>query len=143
MKQSCLLLLLFTLLLGCNKKPPVQRKVISLENLKKAMLDNNGNYTEVKILKTYPIQSEDLNERVANLYICRNAITSNDTIYVFDESDKVPPFARDPGGDAGISIDKTKVKINYPNKITVFVPKEFTMPPGAKYIFANLTALTE
>jgi len=138
-----MLLLLLTLLLGCSNKTPVQGKVISVDSFKKAILDNNGNYTEVKILKTYPSQSEHSNERVANLYICRNAMASNDTIYVFDESNKVPSFAIDTSSDVGISIDKSKVKINYPKEITVFVPKQFTMPKGAKYIFASLTALTE
>jgi hypothetical protein len=108
--KNTLLILLLTplhLLQACNKVE-VEERVISLDSLKKTALDNGGEYTEVRILKTYPKQ-EDSNELSVNMYICKN-INANDTVYVFDSSKKVPSFAQDTSIDIGVSIDKREVK---------------------------------
>ena len=140
-KRTGLLLLSVMLLMGCSSKPTVEQRIISVIALEKATLDNGGEYTEVKILKTYPSQTDNSNKKAANLYICKNIAAPNDTIYVFDDSGKVPSFAKDTSIDIGVSIDKRELKSNHPKSVVVFVPKQFIMPKNAKYVFASLTAI--
>jgi hypothetical protein len=140
-KRSGLLLLSVMLLMGCSSKESVEQRVIATSALKKATLDNGGEYTEVKILKTYPSQTDNSNKEAANLYICKNIAAPNDTIYVFDDSGKVPSFAKDTSIDIGVSIDKREMKTTYPKNVIVFVPKQFIIPKNAKYVFASLTAI--
>ena len=129
------------LIISCNTIK-IEEKVVSIDNFKKATLDN-AQCTGVAILKTFPSKllcGERKN--LANLYICKKLIT-NDTIYVFELCQKVPEFALDKNFNENVCIMKEDVKSNVPPQVTIFVDNQLIIPDNAKYIFASLTRIID
>jgi hypothetical protein len=111
--------------------------------LKKASLDTGKTQTLLEILNTYPAQMDcTTNEKYSNLYLCRK-FSNGDTVYVFEECEKVDRLALDTISHFAAVIDKANVSVQYSDHATVFVPTNFAMPGNAKYIFAHLGYQTE
>jgi len=137
------ILLITIFLIGCNKKNAVSKTIISVTAYKRAKLDSSGTFTQLKIIKIYPAQVDcNTSLHYANLYICRE-LFNGDTIYVFEECEKVPKFALDTNADHIPVVDKNDVQFLSPKKVMIFVPANFTMPSNAKYLFAKLSDISE
>jgi hypothetical protein len=136
-------LLITTFVVSCNRKKTISETTILLARFNRATLDTVGTFTQLKILKIYPAKMEcSASEKYANLYICKQLI-NGDTIFVFEECEKVPEFALDTSAGHIPVIDKNDVPIEFPNKVIIFVPATFEMPNNAKYLFAKLSNIRE
>jgi hypothetical protein len=137
------ILSIITFVVGCNNKNTIAKTTILLAPFSRATLDTSGTDTQLKILKVYPAKMEcNATEKYANLYICKKLITG-DTIYVFEECEKIPDFALDTSADHIPIIDKDDVPKLFPNTVIIFVPTTFEMPHNAKYLFAKLSNIRE
>ena len=137
-------IVLFILFLSaCKAKDPVVQKTISVENLQKLNWDTVRGYTSLKILKTYPNQSDCSSNKqyFTNLYVCLKLLSKPDTIYVFDGCKEPPDFATDTSLDMEVGIFTTDTLKNHPNKVTIFVPPKFQIPKNAKYVFGRLNGV--
>ncbi|PYF74243.1 hypothetical protein [Pedobacter nutrimenti] len=124
-----------------NSKTEFEKKTIYISNLRRAIL-GNGVDTGVRIIKTYPNEDNCLgNQYNANLYICKNT-EDNDTLYVFSICDKVPSFAKVDLNEI-FAIDHGDIKKNVPDKVIIKVPKTFSIPSNAKYVFSKLTRIED
>ena len=129
--------------MNCKSSNKDLKTTISVTSLKRATLDSSSPLTLFQILNTYPANIKcKVNERYANLYICRK-FSNGDTVYVFEECTKVDPLAFDTIHHYAAVIDKNKVVMQCPNKFIVFVPANFKIPDDAKYIDAKLDYQTE
>jgi len=143
-KSWCIIILFSTLLfIACASANKNAKIIISLGTFKEVALDSNVEWTYLKMIKIYPSKLNcSVNERYANLYICER-LKNKDTIYVFEECEKIASFVLDTKPDHMPIIDKNDVVYQHSNKVTVFVKPDFKMPVNAKYLFARISNLTE
>jgi hypothetical protein len=128
---------------GCTDEHHVSNTTVILAPYKKVNLDPSIGFIQLKILKIYPAQLDcTAGERYANLYICKRLLNA-DTIYIFEECEKVPQFAFDSSANHIPIIDPNAILVHYPEKVNIFVPANFKIPNNAKYLFAKLSDISE
>jgi len=127
---------------SCNLQDKSVERVISLGKYKRFGYDTARKFIPLTVLNVYPaaLTCEGA-QKYSNLYITR--LLNNQILYVFETCHKVSDYIRD-SATFGPQIDTNNiVKINQDSLSTVFVPKSFALPEGAKYIFATLSFVTE
>jgi hypothetical protein len=132
----------FIFTLSCNNYENYVEKTIPLDASQRLEKDSSKKYIELNILKIYPAKlSCSGSKRFANLYIAKEL--NGQLIYVFEYCTKISDFAYDTSGRYVQIIDTSDILRENQNKVMIFVPKDFELPKGAKYLFAELKILNE
>ena len=132
------ILLSFTVTACTNKIATTSPTIVVLSHYQAAILDSNNMW--VTLLQAYPVNDNvNLPKNCANLYVCKK-FNSDEVILLFDLDQDAPRYRTDSESkDIGYSIYKKDVMPDPPLKVTVYLPKNFSMPKGAKYLVGRLS----
>jgi hypothetical protein len=137
----CSSLILFAVSCNTESKNYV-KKTIPLSGYDRIEKDSIKRYTELTILNIYPAKLEcTYSEKYANLYIAQQF--DGKVIYIFELCSKVPEFAYDTTGRTLPIIFPDDILKERQTIVTIFVPEDFRLPEGARYLFTKLGVLDE
>lgn len=137
-KTYKLILFFFTVTACANVTKTENSTIVILSHYQLKTLDSNS--MAVTLLQDYPVNDdENLPKNCANLYVCKK-FQSDEVILLFDLDKNAPRYQTDSKSkDKVYSIYKKDVKSDPPLSVTVYVPKNFILPNGAKYLVARLS----
>ncbi len=128
--------------MSCNKKTNYVKKNISLAGYERAETDTSNGYIELTMLNIYPAEhSCNDSEVYANLFIAKQL--NGNVIYVFEPCSKVDNYLFDTTGRYVPIIDTQQILHSQLKKVIVYVPKDFSMPKGVKYLVSKVTDISE
>jgi len=144
MKYSLIIIgvlaLIFTL--RCNPGEKYVKRTVSLNAYESFKNDTTRKYLELTVLKVYPAKVKCVgSEKYANLYITK--LLNDQNLYVFEYCQKVSVYVYDTTGRYVPLIDTSNILRDRQDSVIIFAPKDFSIPTGAKYLFADLSVLSE
>jgi hypothetical protein len=135
-------LLALAFLVSCHSREEYVQRTVPLKRYERFNNDTTAKYIYLKVLKVYPAQSTCIgDDKYANLYIAR--LLNGQSLYVFEFCSKVPEHIDDTTGRYPPIIDTSSILKDKEDKVIIFVPKDFSLPAGAKYVFATVGTLGE
>lgn len=127
---------------SCNQRSDIVKKSISLNSCEMFKHDSGRKYIGLSIKKVYPAQITCLgSEKYANLYVTK--LMDGQSLFVFQYCKEVPKFAYDTTGRYPPIIDTSNIVKGMQDSVIIFVPKDFNIPTGAKYVIADLSVMDE
>jgi len=127
---------------SCHGREGYEKKTFSLNTYERFEQDGSRKYLQLTVLKVYAAATECTgSEKYANLYV--TTTSKGQRLYVFEYCKKVPDLVFDTTGRYVPLIDTSDILKGRQDKVNIFVPKDFSIPAGAKYLFAELSVLTE
>jgi hypothetical protein len=117
-------------------------KTISLKGYEWFEKDTTRAFMELNVVKVYPAESVCSGRtKYANLYIARRR--NGQELYVFEYCQPVSDLIKDTTGRYIPLIDSSTILHERPEKVIIYVPADFSIPAGSKYVFAPITILIE
>jgi len=90
------------------------------------------------MVKVYPAQAKCAYAgEYANLYVTK--LLDGQSLYVFEFCKEVANYVYDTTGKYVPLIDTSNIVKGSRDSVTVFVPKDFNIPPGMKYVITELS----
>jgi hypothetical protein len=127
---------------SCNQRDDVVKRSILLNSYERFENDTIRKYIHLSITKVYPAQMKCLgSENYANLYVAK--LLNGESLYVFEYCKEVPKFVYDTTGRNGPIIDTSDIRKSVQDSVIIFVPKNFNIPNGVKYVIADLSVMDE
>jgi hypothetical protein len=132
-----------TFVAGCHRGEEVFKRTIFLDAYEKFELDSSVNYLDLKVLKYYESQMSCISglEKYGNLYITK--MQNGESLYIFQYCGGVPEHIDDTTGRYVHEIHRSTILKGRQDSVIIFVPKDFNLPTGVKYMFATMGTLVE
>jgi hypothetical protein len=129
-------------IVSCRSGEERVEKTIYLKTYERFKPDKSKRDLYLTLLKIYPAERQCISgfEHYANLYV---ANFKGQKLYVFEDCKKVADEAYDTTNRYPPLIDTNDILKKKQDSVVIFVPKDFSIPVGAKYLIAPLSFLVE
>jgi hypothetical protein len=127
---------------SCTSKENEFKKTVHLAALEKFEHDSISGYILLEVLKAYPKKLACSNSEVYyNLYISK--LKDGQVVYVFEPCKESVHLLADTANGQIPMIDTNDISKNEIDSVVIFVPLDFSIPAGSKYVLTPLTWLKE
>jgi len=131
-------ILVLVFMISCNRREENVRKTVLLNTYERYKNDTSRKYLELTVLKVYPAKMKCVgSEKYANLYITK--LLNGQNLYVFEYCQEVAKYVYDTSGKYVPLIDTSAIVKNRQDSVIIFTPKNFSIPKGIKYVFADIS----
>lgn len=135
---------LFVLMLmaSCHQGEELVQTTLYLKGYERFQPDTSKPYIDLRVSKVYPADLTCIGyTKYANLYITK--VRNGDSLYVFEYCRKVSEMVYDTTDRYPPEILIRDIPKDRQDSVIIWVPPNFKLPTGVKYVFADVGYLVE